>query len=218
MEIDCINWCSNVFVILIYQFRISTIFRPIRMSLASPFALFCCLLLSNIVKYENLGFVFRENKRVMSMSLFSKLSMYWSIKSTYICDGLRHTLLLGTLYFKVAWYTFLPNLLCSSTQSTPWHTLLLSTFYFSTHIAPWNTFFLSTLCFKEHFASKNTLLFVFQRAKYVEENILQKSKMFLWAKCSKEQSVPGSKMCCGVKCFRKQSVPGSKMCWGAKCS
>ena len=28
-------------------------------------------------------------------------------------------LLLGTLYFKVAWYTLLPDSLCSSTHSTP---------------------------------------------------------------------------------------------------
>ena len=81
--------------------------------------------------------------------------------------GLTHTLLprsfislehftskwLGTLYFKVAWYTLLPNSLCSSTHSTPWYTLLLITFYSSAHFAPRNTFLLSTLCFMEHFAS-----------------------------------------------------------------
>ena len=104
-------------------------------------------------------------------------------------------LLLGTLYFKVAWYTLLPNSLCSSTHSTPWHTLLLS-----------------TLCFRGHFA------FCVPDSKVCCREILQRSKMFQGAKCSKEQSIPGSKMCWEAKYFRKQSVPGIKMCWGAKCS
>ena len=64
------------------------------------------------------------------------------------------------------------------------------------------------------------MLFVFQKAKYVAENILQRSKMFLGEKCAKEQKVLGSKMCWGAKCFRKQSlqnVSRRKVFWGAKC-
>ena len=77
-----------------------------------------------------------------------------------------------------------------------------------------------------HFASKYTLLprtlFVSQRAKYLMENILHRSKMFQGAKCSKGQSVQVSKLFQGSKCVEKQNVLTSKVwvCkvfWGAKC-
>jgi hypothetical protein len=118
---------------------------------------------------------------------------------------LTHTLLHGTLYFKVAWYTLLPKALCSSTHSTPWHTFLFS-----------------TLCFIEHFA----FCVLESREHFKKEQNVPGSKVFWGAECScsRKQSVSGIKVFQESKCsiwvqsMSLQSVPRSKVFWGTKCS
>ena len=68
--------------------------------------------------------------------------------------------------------TLLLNTLYSLTHFNPQHTLLFSTLCTSAHFAPWNTLLPGILCSLEHFTSWNTLLWVFQWAKYVEEDNL----------------------------------------------
>ena len=115
----------------------------------------------------------------------------------------RIILLLGTLYFKLAWYSLLLNTLYSLTHLTPQHILLLSTLC-SRKKMPQHTLLHGTLCFLEHFA-----FFVPESKSCCGE---QRHKMFQGAKCSNEQSIPESQMCLGANCFRKQSVPWIKMC------
>ena len=137
-------------------------------------------------------------------------------------------LLLGTLHFKVAWYTLLPNSLCSSTHSTPCHTLLLSTLCSQEYFSPQHTLLHGTLCFLEHFAFCVPESIVCCGEHFTKEQNVPGSKVFKEAKCSRKQNVlgskvlqeakrPGIKMFLGAKyetakCVKKQSVLGSKVC------
>ena len=124
-------------------------------------------------------------------------------------------LLLGTLYFKLAWYTLLPNSLCFSTHYiTLWHTILLSTFYFSVHFA--TGFFFSSANLA-NLASWNTLLprtlcILWSREQIMLWRTFYRN-MFQGEMCSKEQSVQERQMCLGANCFWKQNVPGMIMYW-----
>ena len=140
------------------------------------------------------------------------------------CDWLRANthfasqiiLLLGTLYFKVAWYTLLPNLLCSWTQSTPWHILLFNTHCSLEYFSPQHTLLQGTLCFQEHFAFCVPESKVCWGEHFTEEQNVPVSKMFQGAKCSWKQNVLWSKVFQEAKCSREQNVLRSKMFWGAK--
>ena len=132
-------------------------------------------------------------------------------RQSIIWRGLTHTLLPRSFcsleHFTSKWF----GTLCFPTHFAPQQTLFPDTLYSSAHFAHRNTFLLSTLCFMEHFASQNTLLFVFQRAKYVAENILQRSKMLQGAEYSRKQNVLGSKVFQEAMCFRDLNVLRSKL-------
>ena len=110
--------------------------------------------------------------------------------------ALSNTLLLGTVCFKVPWYTLHPNSLSSSTHFAPQNTLLLSTRCNSAHFAHQNTLIPGTLYFLEHFTPWNTLLprtlcFKWSRVR----SMLQRKShhgainVFQGSMCSKELSV-----------------------------
>ena len=121
-------------------------------------------------------------------------------------------LLLGTLYFIVAWYTLLPNSLCSSTHFTPQHILLPGILFSSAHFASWNTLLPRTLCFLCSREQSMLRRRFYKGAKCSREESLPRSREFQEAKCDGEQSVSGSKVFQGSKCVEEQSVLWSKVC------
>ena len=120
-----------------------------------------------------------QNIWTLTLTVYFPLKYWFYLLSAIGWEADTHfasqiILLLGTLYFKVAWYTLLPNLLCSSTHSTPWHILLLSTLIFLEQFAAWNSLLPGTLknCIK--FWSK-----VFQAENCYRKQSVTRSKVFV---------------------------------------
>ena len=99
-----------------------------------------------------------------------------------------------------------------------WYDLTWIRRYSKPHFAPRNTFFPQhTLLPRAHCYLEHFVFCVPERAKFVEENILQ-SKIFQFQRLefSGKQNVPGSKLFLEANWCSDQNILRSKMFWGAK--